>query len=97
MKQIELTELVDLLLGNIEWHGESNHDHKVVERLDDYETLLNYELDKLFDLVKVRHQYQHSAKECGNRAYEILKELNINIDNYLREYKDKVVDGTATF
>ena len=93
MKQIDVKELVDLMLGNIEWHGESNHDSKVVERLDDYEKLLNHVLDNFFDLVKVRHQYQHSAKECGNKAYEILKDINKRIEEYLHEYRDKYVEG----
>ena len=89
MKQIDVKELVDLMLGDITWHGESNHDNKVVERLDDYEELLNHVLDNFFDLVRVRHQHQYSANECGNKAYEILKDINRQIEEYLHEYRDK--------
>lgn len=89
-KTIKVTELVELLLGNIEWHGESNHDHKVNERLDDYFELIDYLLDKLIDLIKVRFQYQGSAQMLGNKAYEYFELLKTElIDEYLAVYARK--------
>lgn len=89
-KTIKITELVELLLGNIEWYGESNHDHKVNERLDDYFELIDYLLDKLVDLIKVRFQYQASAQMLGNKAYEYFESLKTElIDEYLAVYARK--------
>ena len=88
MKEFTIIELIDKLLGNIEWYGESNHDSEVVKRLDDYEIVLDHILGKYYDLIKVRHQYQASAQELGNKAYETLKSIHYCIGDYLEMFRD---------
>jgi hypothetical protein len=89
MKEFTIIELIDKLLGNIEWYGETNHDSDVVRRLDDYEDMVFHIIYKLIDLIKVKHQYQASAKECGNKAYYTLKSIHDFISDYLEEFKEK--------
>jgi hypothetical protein len=88
-KSIEINDLIELVLGNIEWYGESNHDHKVNERLEDYFKLIDYLFDKLTDLIKVRFQYQGSAQMLGNKAYEYLESLKDDIQTYIELYAKK--------
>ena len=89
MKEFDVRDLIDKLLGSIEWYGESNHDSEVEKRLDDYENVLDHILEKYYDLIKVRHQYQSSAQVLGNKAYETLRLIHICIGDYLEEYKLK--------
>ena len=90
MKEISVIDLIKTLLGSISFRGETNHDMKALERLDDYFFLIDELLDMVVDLVKVRHRYETSARELGDKAYAYLESIKEHIvDEYLLRYKNK--------
>jgi len=92
IKQLDtytIIDLIDKLMGNIEWHGETNHDYKVLERLLDYDRLLDHVLDKYYTLISVRFRTEYTAQMLSQKAYNTLKGINEIIEEYLNEYKEE--------
>ena len=72
--QIELTELVDKIIGTYTSHGETNWDNKAKENLKEVENLLYHILEKLVSNAKQQNSYEGSVADIGKESYEILME-----------------------
>jgi len=73
--QLEITEIVDKLVGTYISHGESNIDAKALNNLDEVETLLNHIVTKLIDNANQKDSYEASVKLIGEKSSKILWEL----------------------
>ena len=72
--QIELTELVDRMIGTYISHGDSGIDHKAMENLDEVKKLVYHILQKLVDNANQRDSYEGSVADIGKKSYDILIE-----------------------
>jgi len=72
--QIELTELVDRMIGTYTAHGDSGIDHKAMENLDEVKKLVYHILQKLVDNANQRDSYEGSVADIGKKSYDILIE-----------------------
>ncbi len=79
--QIELKDLIEKILGNITICLETNHDNEVFKNLDNYEEVLDFIIQELIYAARERNRYEASAVSCGNKAYNILK----NIKEWIEE------------
>lgn len=72
--QVELTELVDRMIGTYTSHGDSGIDHKAMENLKEVEQLLYHILEKLVSNAKQKNSYEGSVADVGKKSYDILME-----------------------
>ena len=70
--RIELTELVDKIIGTYASHGDSCIDHETIEHLKEVEVLLYYILEKLVSNAKQKNSYEGSVAYIGKQSYDIL-------------------------
>jgi len=72
--QIELTELVDRMIGTYTSHGDSGIDHEAMEHLKEVEQLLYHILEKLVSNAKQKNSYEGTVADIGKQSYDILME-----------------------
>lgn len=83
--QVELTELVDRMIGTYTSHGDSGIDHKAMENLKEVEQLLYHILQKLVDNAKQKNSYEGTVADIGKQSYDILMEC----EEYVKEVEPK--------
>lgn len=79
--QIELSELVDKMIGTYTAHGDSGIDHEAMENLKEVEELLDHILQKLVRNAGQKNSYEGSVADIGKRSYDILMEC----EEYIKE------------
>lgn len=74
---LDITEIVDKLIGRAEWAGESHSDSEALENLREIDYLLEDMLKHLISNVEAMEQHpgNYSAEKLGTASKEIL--LNI--------------------
>jgi len=83
--QVELTELVDRMIGTYTSHGDSGIDHKAMENLKEVEQLLYHMLEKLVSNAKQKNSYEGSVADIGKKSYNILMECG----EYAKEVEEE--------
>mgnify|MGYP001291830218 CR=1 FL=1 len=83
-KEYTIETLLDKLVGSTEPYGETNHDEKALERLDDVWNILNWAIGRLSECRKAKNNYQSSmialakkAREIAYEEWEWLRDLSI--------------------
>ena len=88
-KKFTIENLVYKMVGSLNWHGESNHDHEVEENMATYDELLVSLVGKYYDLTMLHTDYRASAKVLSKLAYETLRELKLLVDEAVHSYEYK--------
>jgi hypothetical protein len=74
-KRFYLTELIDLLTGDVSPHGELRADEESLCNLDKLKTIGNHALQQLCYNAKFRDDHMGSRMIIGLKSVEILKDL----------------------
>lgn len=76
-KQFEITEVVDRLIGDVSWHGETTSDDRSLENLELLDDVFIHLLEKLEDLQRARnsHPGNYSAEALAKKADYILRHV----------------------
>lgn len=79
-KDYDITQIVDRLIGDVSWHGETSADDKSCENLEELELLIFHLHRKLVDLTATldSHPGNYSAQKLGGKAKDILSYLTTN-------------------
>ena len=81
MKEFTIETLLDKLVGSTQPYGESEHDSKALERLDDIDIILEWATDRLYECRRSKNNYQGSMIALAKKAREIA-------DCYIETFKD---------
>lgn len=82
MAVFNITQIVDRLVGQVEWAGETNADKKSLESLSEIEYLVEHLVEQLvynMDALK-SHPGNLSAEELGAKSKDILLYLKSEIE-----------------
>ena len=73
MREYNIPDLLDKLIGSTEPYGESNHDSKAMDRLEDVEIVLEWVIDRLYECRRAKNNYQGSMFLLAREARKIAK------------------------
>lgn len=78
LKTYTTLEIVEKIIGHIDFYGESYYDSISLKNLDEVQELLDFYLCKLCDLVKYHTgDYRASGKALAIKARQILEYLEV--------------------
>lgn len=82
MSKLDMEQIVDKLMGNTEWAGETHSDSKALENLATLECLIEHLFNKLVRNVEVlnSHPDNYSANKLADKSKEILRYLKDEIE-----------------
>lgn len=90
MKTYNIEDIVDSLVGSTSVYCETNHDNESYENMKELESLIFHLLKKITDNASYANRSEYSAKRLSSQAKDILKEIRIIADDYLRDYFNEI-------
>ena len=76
MKELEVYEIVEKLIGKTMPVGASHIDSKRLDNLDDMIELTEAILDNISEIAQMSIRVEHSMKTAGERAINFLKSIS---------------------
>lgn len=88
MTDLDYAEIIYRLCGNITPYGESNHDGKVYDNLENYYDVMDYCLTQIAKVSECKNRVEASMQSCGKSAYEYLKQCKEYIEDTLERLEE---------
>lgn len=86
-KSFKITELVNQLIGSVDFNGDSYYDAISLDNLDNLEDVVIELVDKLSSLCSLSYYGQASGQSLVNKALEIVDKVLYILSNYVGETK----------
>jgi hypothetical protein len=83
MGNYDAFEIHKKIVGHIQPVGETNEDNRRFESLKEEIEVLTIQMEQMFYLAEKRNRSEFSISRAGKKAYNYLKELGDDIQNFV--------------